>query len=78
MTEAFDLNSGEVLEHWPTAFAIREVIANALDEQAITGTQPLTSCDSAADAGRFGTTAAGSTTDTSLRPRTPRSLPTRA
>ena len=39
MTEAFDLNSGEVLEHWPTAFAIREVIANALDEQAITGTQ---------------------------------------
>jgi hypothetical protein len=39
MTEAFDLNSAEVLEHWPTAFAVREVIANALDEQIITETQ---------------------------------------
>ena len=37
--EAFDLNIGEVLEHWPTAFAIREVIANALDEQTLTGTE---------------------------------------
>jgi hypothetical protein len=35
---AFDLNSGEVLEHWPVAFAVREVIANALDEQILTGT----------------------------------------
>lgn len=34
----FDLNIEEVLEHWPIAFAIRELIANALDEQAITGT----------------------------------------
>ena len=39
MTVAFDLNSGEVLEHWPTAFAVREIIANALDEQVLTGTQ---------------------------------------
>jgi hypothetical protein len=35
---AFDLNSGEVLEHWPVAFAVREIIANALDEQVLTGT----------------------------------------
>jgi hypothetical protein len=34
----FDLNIEEVLEHWPVAFAVREIIANALDEQAITGT----------------------------------------
>ncbi|HEY0521295.1 MAG TPA: ATP-binding protein [Ilumatobacteraceae bacterium] len=34
----FDLNVGEVLEHWTVAFAIRELIANALDESLITGT----------------------------------------
>ncbi len=34
----FDLNIEEVLEHWPVAFAIRELIANALDEQVITRT----------------------------------------
>jgi len=32
------LNIGEVLEHWTLAFAIRELIANGLDEQALTGT----------------------------------------
>lgn len=36
--DAFDLNIGKVLEHWTIPFAIREVIANALDEAAITGT----------------------------------------
>jgi len=36
--EAFDLNSGEVLEHWPVAYALREIIANALDEHVLTGT----------------------------------------
>jgi hypothetical protein len=36
--QAFDLNIGEVLEHWTLAFAIRELIANALDEQALTAT----------------------------------------
>jgi hypothetical protein len=35
---AFDLNIGKVLEHWTVPFALREVIANALDEQALTGT----------------------------------------
>jgi hypothetical protein len=36
--EAFDLNIEEVLEHWPVSHAIREVIANALDEHHLTGT----------------------------------------
>ncbi len=35
----FDLNIEKVLEHWPVEFAIREVIANALDEHAIAGGQ---------------------------------------
>jgi len=34
----FDLNIERVLEHWTVAHALREVIANALDEQALTGT----------------------------------------
>ncbi len=43
---AFDLNIERVLEHWPVAFALREFIANALDEQIITGTRsPTVSLD---------------------------------
>jgi hypothetical protein len=34
----FDLNAEEVLEHWQARDAIREFIANALDESAIAGT----------------------------------------
>jgi hypothetical protein len=34
----FDLNIERVLEHWKVAHALREVIANALDEAALTGT----------------------------------------
>ena len=34
----FDLNVERVLENWTTPHALREVIANALDEQALTGT----------------------------------------
>jgi hypothetical protein len=37
--QAFDLNVEKVLEHWSVPFAIRELIANALDEQMITGSQ---------------------------------------
>ena len=37
----FDLNMEEVLENWEVFHAIREVIANALDEQLITGTQRI-------------------------------------
>jgi hypothetical protein len=36
--QAFDLNVEKVLEHWSVPFAIRELIANALDEQLLTGT----------------------------------------
>jgi hypothetical protein len=36
--QAFDLNIEKVLEHWTVPFAIRELIANALDEQELTGT----------------------------------------
>jgi len=35
----FDLNIERVLENWTTAHALREVIANALDEQALTDTR---------------------------------------
>jgi hypothetical protein len=34
----FDLNIDKVLEHWTVPFGLRELIANALDEQALTGT----------------------------------------
>lgn len=37
-TRKFDLNIERVLEHWTIAYALREVIANALDETALTGT----------------------------------------
>ncbi len=37
----FDLNMEEVLENWEVFHAIREIIANALDEQLITGTQKI-------------------------------------
>ena len=37
MSEAFDLNVEKILEHWTPAHALREVIANALDEHAIVG-----------------------------------------
>jgi len=42
----FDLNIERVLEHWTVAHALREIIANALDEQALTGTaEPTISRD---------------------------------
>jgi hypothetical protein len=34
----FDLNIEQVLEHWPVAYAVREVIANAIDEHLIAKT----------------------------------------
>ena len=36
----FDLNIEEVLENWELQHAIREIIANALDEQVLSGTRP--------------------------------------
>lgn len=37
----FDLNIGKILENWEIYHAIREIIANALDEQALTGTADI-------------------------------------
>lgn len=37
-TRKFDLNIERVLEHWTITYALREVIANALDEAALTST----------------------------------------
>lgn len=36
--QAFDLNIDRVLQHWTVPFALRELIANALDEATLTGT----------------------------------------
>jgi hypothetical protein len=38
---SFDLNIEEVLENWEVEHAIREVIANALDEQVISRTAEI-------------------------------------
>jgi hypothetical protein len=35
------LNIEKILEGWETKHAIRELIANALDEQVLSGTQPI-------------------------------------
>jgi hypothetical protein len=37
----FDLNIEKVLDGWSVSHAVREIIANALDEQALTGTPPV-------------------------------------
>lgn len=37
----FDLNIERILEAWDSAHAVRELIANALDEQVLTGTQEV-------------------------------------
>ena len=49
MTREFDLNIERVLENWTVAHALREVIANALDEQALTGTRNRRSSPDAED-----------------------------
>jgi len=38
---AFDLNIEEVLENWEVEHALREIIANALDEQVLSGTAEI-------------------------------------
>jgi hypothetical protein len=40
-TRAFDLNIEEVLENWDVEHAIREIIANALDEQVLSKTAEI-------------------------------------
>ena len=41
MIKKFDLNIEKVLEHWEIHHAIREVIANAIDEQRLTTTKEI-------------------------------------
>ena len=41
MDKLFDLNIEQVLEHWEPRHALREIIANALDEQLLTRTAPI-------------------------------------
>lgn len=41
MKEFFDLNIEKVLEHWEVKHALREIIANAIDEQVITNTDEV-------------------------------------
>ena len=41
MANLFDLNIEQVLEHWEMEHAIREIIANALDEQILTKTDEI-------------------------------------
>jgi hypothetical protein len=41
MTRKFDLNIEKVLEHWDLQHAIREIIANAIDEQQLTKTKSI-------------------------------------
>src|SRR5438067_366924 len=38
---SFDLNIEEVLENWETEHALREIIANALDEQTLSQTAEI-------------------------------------
>jgi len=40
-TKVFDLNIETILENWEIHHAIREVIANAIDEQMLTGTMDI-------------------------------------
>lgn len=48
-SKSFDLNIEKILENWEVCHGIREVIANALDEQILTGTAPVVieKCDGA-------------------------------
>lgn len=40
-SKLFDLNIEQVLEHWGPEHAVREIIANALDEQLLTNTKEI-------------------------------------
>ena len=41
-TRLFDLNIEKILESWDLCHATRELISNALDEQALTRTKDIT------------------------------------
>ncbi len=50
----FDLNIEEVLDHWEVEHAIRELIANALDEQLLTGSDDIKLASQLPVIGKFG------------------------
>jgi len=39
--KSFDLNIERILEDWEVCDAVREIIANAIDEQVLTNTEPI-------------------------------------
>lgn len=41
VTKKFDLNIDRMLENWDVFHAVREIIANALDEQILTDTEDI-------------------------------------
>lgn len=41
MVKEFDFNIEKILENWEVYHAVREIIANALDEQKLTGTKEI-------------------------------------
>lgn len=41
MTKEFDRNIEKILENWEVYHAVREIIANALDEQKLTETKEI-------------------------------------
>lgn len=41
MNNLFDLNIEQVLENWSVADALREIIANAIDEQILSRSSPI-------------------------------------
>lgn len=45
----FDLNIEKILENWDTHHAIREIIANALDEQILTKSKNISICQTSED-----------------------------
>lgn len=42
MERQFDLNIEKILDNWENYHAVREIIANALDEMILTNTQMIT------------------------------------
>ena len=41
MSRRFDLNIEKILDNWEVYHAVREIIANALDEKTLTRTQDI-------------------------------------
>lgn len=75
-TGKFDLNMEAVLEAWGPADAAREILANALDEQALTGRSTLEMSQKEWGAGTFGTTTVVCVTSIARNQKTTKNWPT--